>query len=72
MTPKLRMSMHQSPYAIREQHIHFLRFYDCSYLTLTKRRVDQRLSFTIRSRAVIWRADFIGRTARCAGAIHDT
>ena len=63
--------MNEPAYAIREQHIHFLWLYDRSHLAFTKRGMRQYLSFTIRSSAIVWGADFSGSTRSCAGAIRD-
>src|SRR5688500_1231869 len=61
--------VNESAHAIREQHIHFLWFYDRGYFTFTKRAMQKRLSFAIRSSPVIWRARLDSRTTRCACAI---
>jgi hypothetical protein len=65
------MGMDHSPYAIGKQNIHLLWFDNRSYLTLAKHRMRQRLSFTIRSRSIIWGAELSGRTTRCPGTIRN-
>lgn len=52
------MSMDHSPYAVRKQNIHFLRFYNLSYLSLAERGMNKYLTFTIRSPAIVWGAGF--------------
>jgi hypothetical protein len=52
------MTMNQPAYSISKQNIHLLGFYDGSDFALAKRRMHQRLSFAVRTAAVV------GQTSR--------
>lgn len=63
------MRMNEPAHAIREQHIHFLWFYDRGYFAFAECGMYQRLALPIRTRAIVWRTSRSGRTAFRAGAV---
>ena len=54
------MSMNHSPYAVRKENVHFLRFDNLSHLTFAERGMHEYLTFTIRSCRIIWSTRFSG------------